>query len=96
MKSKKNASLGTIVRDAADALAEYARWPDTPARAEAADIELSYLREALHGYDRLVMHAVMVFALTMFLQHVDDLDAVTPAGLRLGLIKFADIIGGKK
>lgn len=94
MSVRKTASLSTLIDDAAHALAEYARWPDTLARAEAADLEVGHLRDGLHGYDPIIYSSLLIRTLTRYLTHA-EIHNVKSAGLRLGLIKFADIVGTK-
>lgn len=88
---KRNASLSRLVHDASDALADYARWPETQVRIEAVDSELAILHEALHGHDPAVPHGIM---LTMFARLLEDvyLREIPRNGLRLAIVKLANLV----
>jgi hypothetical protein len=91
MSLKLQRALSRLVDDVGRALADYARWPTVPARIEAVDLELSYLREALRGHDKIIIHSIVLHLVTEFLHDI-NLREIPFTGLRPGFNKIADLV----
>jgi hypothetical protein len=92
---KLQRTLSRLVDDVGRALADYARWPKVPARIEAVNLEISYLREALHGYDQIVLHSILLHLTTEFLHDI-NLREIPMTGIRTGFDKIADLVDPPK
>jgi hypothetical protein len=92
---KLQRTLSRLVNDTGSALADYARWPKVAARIEAVDLELSYLREALHGYDMIVISSILLNLITEFLHNI-NLREIPNSGIRVGFDKIADLVDPPK
>jgi hypothetical protein len=90
MKTRRNASLTELVHDAAEALEEFARWPETESRKIAADNAVADLGAALHGYDVVVPRAIMLTLVADMLEGM-FLRKCPVAGMRLAFDKMLDI-----
>ena len=93
--SKRSMSLTSLVQDTSNSLAEFAKWPTVEARRIAADISVSELRSALHGYDPIVPRSVMLSLIADMLDYMFVRD-IPIAGMRLAFDKMLDICDPQK
>lgn len=87
---KRNASLGSLVHDTTEAIADYARWPDVEARCAHVDQEIAILRNALKGHDAVVPTAIVMKIAADFLSEA-GVRSIKTEGLHKGMIKLAEL-----